>query len=221
MPDRNRHAFISIIYILSQKTPCIVAADADDHQDQHSKQLVYHSRVQLFVQLSSCHAAANTAKDHDDQPADMELRNAGSNNTCQQTGDLRNQNDVQAVLGCLLGFHGEEEIQHHQIDGATANAEETGHDAQGQIHRNADQRILHLHGFDVLLVQRVYKGCCGNNGKTHCLIAAHPFRLCRHGTEHGDRFLPRIPPMAAPMARGVPVWNFTKLSFAANAFTTE
>ena len=123
---------------LFEEAPCIVAADTNDYQNQHSKQLIHHCSVQFLVQLSSHHAAANFTKNHDDQPADMELRNAGSNNTGQQAGDLRNQNDVQTVLGYRLGLHGEAEIQYHQIDGTTANTEETGHDAQGQTHRNAD-----------------------------------------------------------------------------------
>ena len=86
MPQCNRHASVSSIYILYEEPPGIVTADADDHQNQHGKQIVYHGRVQLFVQLSAHHTAANAAKDHDNQPADMELRNAGCCNAGQQAG---------------------------------------------------------------------------------------------------------------------------------------
>ena len=56
------------------------------------------------------------------------------------------------VLSRFLGFHGEEEIQHHQIDGAAADSQEAGHDAQSQTDRNTNQRICHLHGLDMLLI---------------------------------------------------------------------
>ena len=124
--------------ISCQKPPGIITADANDHNDQRNKQLIHLLRRQFLVQDSACHATADTTQSHHQEPTKLELRNVCPNNGAEQAGDLRDQDDVQAVLCRHLCLHGEEEIQHNQIDGATADAQEAGHNTKQQADHQAN-----------------------------------------------------------------------------------
>lgn len=97
---------------------CIVNADQNNNAHQYQEQLVHGTAAHPLVQRAAGNAAADAAGNHQNQGGQGEFRHAVGDKGGQQAGDLAEQNDVQTVLRCGLGFHAEKVEQHNQIDGA-------------------------------------------------------------------------------------------------------
>ena len=166
---------------------CIVNADQNNNAHQYQEQLVHGAAAHPLVQRAAGNAAADAAGNHQNQGGQGELRHAVGDKGGQQAGDLAEQNDVQAVLCSGLGFHAEEVEQHHQIDGAAANAQKAGHQPQHQANDNAECRVGNMLALDARLEQGVHKSANGDNGQADRLYHANRVGVGEHARNGAEQ----------------------------------
>ena len=166
---------------------CIVNADQNNNAHQYQEQLVHGTAAHPLVQRAAGNAAADAAGNHQNQGGQGELRHAVGDKGGQQAGDLAEQNDVQTVLRCGLGFHAEKVEQHNQIDGAAANAQKAGHQPQHQANDNAECQVGNMLALDARLEQGVHKSANGDNGQADRLYHANRVGVGEHARNGAEQ----------------------------------
>ena len=133
----------------------IVYIDQDYDNHQADKKIIHLLFFYFFINTGSCYSSQNSAQYHQHKKNRRKSWNLPCQNRTDQTGQLRKQDNIQRILGCLLRIHRKEPEQHHQIYRSASYPKKSRHNAQHHSNQDADSFTFHPVGFYFVLLQSI------------------------------------------------------------------
>lgn len=133
----------------------VVTANGYDNKKENIEYLFNAAVIESFGDCRSQESSAHTAADHGNQIDRGKIGNSSPDQGADQTRRLRKNDDVNRVLGRLLGVHREKVVENRYIHRSSANSEKGGDKAQDKTDKNRGKNMIHLQGLHTALENNI------------------------------------------------------------------